>query len=48
MRTETKLLESVKLEKLLTESKEVKFCNPKEISHYKILINNPRIKKNYI
>jgi hypothetical protein len=47
MRTETKLLESVKLEKLLTESKEAKFCDAKEVQFYRELINNPKIKKVY-
>jgi hypothetical protein len=47
MRTETKLLESVKLEKLLTESKEAKFCDAKEVQFYRELINNSNIKKIY-
>jgi superoxide dismutase len=47
MRTETKLLESVKLEKLLTESKEAKFCDAKEVQFYKELINNSKIKRVY-
>jgi Fe-Mn family superoxide dismutase len=47
MRTETKLLESVKLEKLLTESKEAQFCDAKEVQFYRELINNPKIKKLY-
>jgi Fe-Mn family superoxide dismutase len=47
MRTETKLLESVKLEKLLTESKDAQFCDAKEVQFYRELINNPKIKKLY-
>jgi Fe-Mn family superoxide dismutase len=47
MKTETKLMESVKLEKLITESKEAKFCDYKEIQFYKELINNTKIKKIY-
>ena len=47
MRTETKLLESVKLEKLLTESKEAKFCDAKEVQFYRELINNSKIKRIY-
>jgi hypothetical protein len=47
MKTETKLMESVILEKLLTESIEAKFCEPKEVLFYKELINNSRIKKIY-
>jgi hypothetical protein len=47
MKTETKLMESIKLEKLLTESVEAKFCEPKEVLFYKELINNSRIKKIY-
>jgi hypothetical protein len=47
MKTETKLMESVILEKLLTESVEAKFCEPKEVLFYKELINNSRIKKIY-
>jgi hypothetical protein len=47
MRTETKLLESIKLEKLLTESKEAQFCDAKEVQFYRELINNPKIKKLY-
>ena len=47
MRTETKLLESTKLEKLLTESKEAQFCDAKEVQFYRELINNPKIKKLY-
>jgi hypothetical protein len=47
MRTETKLLESVKLEKILTESKEAKFCDSKEVQFYRELINNSKIKKVY-
>lgn len=47
MRTETKLLESVKLGKVLSESKDTKFCDTKEVLFYKELINNPKIKKLY-
>jgi superoxide dismutase, Fe-Mn family len=47
MKTETKLLESVKLEKLITESKDVTFCDTKEVQFYRELINNPKIKKLY-
>ena len=47
MRTKTKLLESIKLEKLLTESKEAKFCDAKEVQFYRELINNSKIKKAY-
>ena len=47
MKTETKLLESVKLEKLLTESKEAKFCDAKEVQFYRELINNSNIKRIY-
>jgi superoxide dismutase len=47
MRTKTKLLESIKLEKLLTESKEAKFCDAKEVQFYRELINNSKIKKTY-
>ena len=47
MKTETKLMESVKLEKLITESKEAKFCDAKEVQFYRELINNTKIKKIY-
>ena len=47
MKTETKLTESIKLEKLLTESVDAKFCDAKEVLFYKELINNFRIKKIY-
>lgn len=47
MRTETKLLESTEFQGILTESKEPQFCNPKEVIHYKDLINNYAIKKKY-
>jgi Fe-Mn family superoxide dismutase len=47
MRTETKLLESIKLEKLLTESREAQFCDAKEVKFYRELINNSKIKKLY-
>jgi len=47
MKTETKLVESVKLEKLLIESKEAKFCDAKEVQFYRELINNSKIKKTY-
>jgi Fe-Mn family superoxide dismutase len=47
MKTETKLVESVKLEKLITESKEAKFCDAKEVQFYRELINNSNIKRIY-
>jgi Fe-Mn family superoxide dismutase len=47
MKTETKLMESVKLEKLITESKDAKFCDAKEVQFYRELINNTKIKKIY-
>ena len=47
MKTETKLLESVNFQKLITESKDPQFCDPKEVVVYRDLINNPKIKKIY-
>jgi Fe-Mn family superoxide dismutase len=47
MKTETKLLESENFQKLLVESKEPQFCNPKEVLYYRDLINNSKIKKIY-
>jgi len=47
MRTETKLLESVNLQKLITESKDARFCDSKEILAYKDLINNSKTKRIY-
>lgn len=47
MKTETKLLESIQLEKLITESKEAQFCDNKEVQNYRELINNPKIKRIY-
>ncbi len=47
MKTETKLLESTKLETILKESKEAEFCGTKEVQNYRELINNPRIKRIY-
>jgi hypothetical protein len=47
MRTQTKLTESIKLEKLLKESKDATFCDSKEVLFYKELINNQRIKRLY-
>ena len=44
MKTETKLLESENFQKLLVESKEPQFCNPKEVLYYRDLINNSKIK----
>jgi Fe-Mn family superoxide dismutase len=47
MRTQTKLTESIKLEKLLNESKDAAFCDSKEVLFYKELINNSKIKRIY-
>jgi Fe-Mn family superoxide dismutase len=47
MRTKTKLTESIKMEKLLKESKDAEFCDSKEVKFYKELINNDRIKRVY-
>lgn len=47
MKTETKLLESKNFQKLLTESKDPQFCDPKEVIYYRDLINNAKIKKIY-
>ena len=47
MRTQTKLTESIKLEKLLKESKDASFCDSKEVLFYKELINNSKIKRIY-
>ena len=47
MKTETKLLESKNFQKLLTESKDPQFCDPKEVIYFRDLINNPKIKKIY-
>ena len=47
MRTKTKLTESVELGKIITESKDAKFCDAKEILYYKDLINNSKIKRIY-
>ena len=47
MRVETKLLESVEMIKVISESKEVEFCNSKEVKFYSELINNSDIKKVY-
>jgi Fe-Mn family superoxide dismutase len=47
MKTETKLLESVEMKKIIKEFKEPKFCDSNEITFYKELINNPKIKKLY-
>lgn len=47
MKTETKLIESIELGKLITESVEAKFCDAKEVLFFKDLINNPKVKKIY-
>lgn len=47
MKTETKLLESNELKKVISEQKEPKFCQPYEVAFYNALINNRRIKKMY-
>jgi hypothetical protein len=47
MKTETKLLESQQLQKIITESTEAQFCNSKEVQNYRELINNSKIKKIY-
>lgn len=47
MRTETKLLESVEMGKIISESVEAKFCDSREVLFYKDLINNSRVKKIY-
>jgi Fe-Mn family superoxide dismutase len=47
MKTETKLLESTKMENLLKESKEPEFCGSNEINAYRELINNSKIKRVY-
>jgi hypothetical protein len=47
MKTETKLLESVKFRNLLNEGAEPKFCSSEETQVYRELINNPKIKKIY-
>jgi len=47
MKTETKLLESVEMAKIITESKEAQFCDNKEVQFYRELINNPKIKRIY-
>jgi len=47
MRTQTKLTESIKLEKLLNESKDAAFCDSREVLFYKELINNSKIKRIY-
>ena len=47
MKTQTKLVESVELGKIITESSEAKFCDAKEILFYKDLINNSKIKRKY-
>lgn len=47
MKTETKLLESKQLQKIITESKSPQFCDNKEVQFYRELINNPKIKKIY-
>jgi hypothetical protein len=40
-------IESDEFIRLISETKEVKFCNSKEVLSYKDLINNPKIKKIY-
>lgn len=47
MKTETKLLESVELEKIISKSKTTEFCTSNEVRYYRELINNPKIKKVY-
>lgn len=47
MKTETKLLESREFQKIITDSKDPQFCNPKEVIFYKDLINDFNIKKKY-
>ena len=47
MKTETKLLETQEIRKLIIESKEPKFCDAKETIFYKALINDKKIKKTY-
>ena len=47
MKTETKLLESVELQKVLTESVAPQFCDAKEVIFFKNLIDNPRSKNIY-
>jgi Fe-Mn family superoxide dismutase len=47
MRTETKLLESIEMGKIITESVDAKFCDSKEVLFYKDLINNSKVKKIY-
>jgi Fe-Mn family superoxide dismutase len=47
MKTETKLLESKQLQKIITESEGLQFCDNKEVQFYRELINNPKIKKIY-
>ena len=47
MKTQTKLMESVELGKIITESADAKFCDAKEILFFKDLINNSKIKRRY-
>lgn len=47
MKTQTKLLESVEMGKIINESVEAKFCDSKEVLFYKDLINNSKAKKIY-
>jgi hypothetical protein len=47
MKIETKLLESTNFQKLITESKDPQFCDPKEVIFFRDLINNNRIKRIY-
>jgi Fe-Mn family superoxide dismutase len=47
MKTETQLLETQEIRKLINESKEPKFCNPKETISYKAVIDNPKLKRIY-
>lgn len=47
MKTKTKLLESESFRKIISESKEPKFCEPKETVHFKALIDVPEFKRIY-
>lgn len=47
LKTQTKLLESIKIGKVILESKDTQFCDNKEVQFYRELINNPKIKRVY-
>lgn len=47
MKTETKLLESTQLKKIMTESKKTQYCDSDEREPFKQLINNRQIKNLY-